>query len=208
MIPVYVASPDKSKALKINGEGEITVSIHTHPPLDEKIQSYPLSEFFVDENGSNDLRVDGSSTPQVFSISAVADYDIFIKTISVKISDNGSRLDRFAALDALTNGMSFEYSSPEVGSIVISDEIKTNLDFIRVGLASPAFGTGSDVFKADLSGSGDDTYLPVIDMNQTFGFTWGLRLRKGTTAMLKFVVNDDLSSGIGDFNIKGFGIKV
>lgn len=193
--------------LKINGEGEISVTVHTHPPLDESVALFPFSSYFED-SGSNDMRVDGSSNPVCFCIESQEDKDIFIKTISVKISDAGANLDDFAAKSALTNGISFEYLTPDLGQIMIQDAIKTNLDFIRLGFSTAGIGSGSSAFKADLSGGGADTYLPVIDLTQTFGLPWGLRLSKGFKSKLSFWVNDDLSSGISEFNIKAFGTQI
>lgn len=206
-----VSGENPMNGLKVNGEGEIAVTIHQHPPLDEITESYPYAQWFTADgtpNGSNDMRVDGSTNPQSFYISAQQDIDIFIKTISVRISDAGANLDEFGALLALTNGVSFEYVSSVIGELVIQDAIQTNLDFIRLGLSSPAVGGGTDAFKADLSGGGADTYLPVIDLTVTFGFPWGLHLKKGSLDRLQFTVNDNLSTGIDAFNIKGFGSRL
>lgn len=207
MISTSIVDPVTGKMLKVNGEGEISVTMHTHPPLNEEIESYPYSSWF-ENSGSNDLRVDGSTTPASFSIDASPTKDIFIKTISVRISDAGATLGEFGNLAALTNGISFTYETPATGVVIIQDEIKTNLDFIRVGINTPATGGGTDAFKADLTGGGADTYLPVIDLNLTFGYQWGLRLTKNTKSSLSFIVNDDLSTGIDAFNIKGFGIQI
>lgn len=206
-----VSGENPMNGLKVNGEGEIAVTIHQHPPLEEITESYPYAQWFTADgsaSGSNDMRVDGSTNPQSFYISAQQDIDIFIKTISVRISDTGANLDEFGALSALTNGVSFEYVSGTIGELVIQDEIKTNLDFIRLGLSTPAIGGGTDAFKADLSGGGADTYLPVIDLTVTFGFSWGLHLKKGSLDRLQFTINDDLSAGIDTFNIKGFGSRL
>ena len=133
---------------------------------------------------------------------------MFIKTISVRISDAGANLNEFGALAALTNGVTFEYIGGAAGELTIQDAIQTNLDFIRLGISTPAIGGGTDAFKADLSGGGADTYLPVIDLSATFGFEWGLHLRKGTLDRLQFTIHDDLSTGIDAFNIRGFGAQL
>lgn len=206
MIDVGILDSQTGQRLKINGEGEISVTVHTHPPIEEKVSSYPFSDWFQN-SGSNDLRVDGSTTPQYFSIAASVDKNVFIKVISVRISDAGASLSEFANKTALTNGISFIYRNNDIGEVVIQDEIKTNLDFLRLGVSSPSIG-GTDAFKADLSGGGADTYLPVIDLTQTFGFPWGLHLPKGTNASIGFFVNDDLSVGIDTFDIKGFGVQI
>jgi hypothetical protein len=206
-----ISAQNPQNGLKINGEGEIAVTMHQHPPLDEVVEAFPFAQWFTADgasSGSNDLRVDGSVNPQKFYISARSDVDLFIKTISVRISDAGATLDEFGNLPALTNGVSFEYISSSIGDLVIQDQIQTNLDFIRLGVSTPAIGGGTDAFKADLTGGGADTYLPVIDLSATFGFVWGLHLKKGTLDRIQFTVNDDLSTGIDTLNIRGFGSQL
>ena len=206
-----ISAQNPQNGLKINGEGEIAVTIHQHPPLDEVAEAFPFAQWFTADgasSGSNDLRVDGSVNPQKFYISARSDVDLFIKTISVRISDAGATLDEFGNLPALTNGVSFEYISGSIGDLVIQDQIQTNLDFIRLGVSTPAIGGGTDAFKADLTGGGADTYLPVIDLSVTFGFVWGLHLKKGSLDRIQFTVNDDLSTGIDTLNIRGFGSQL
>ena len=55
--------------LKVNGEGEIAVTVHTHPPTDEVVESLPFRAYF-ENAGSNDMRVNGATTPVEFSINA------------------------------------------------------------------------------------------------------------------------------------------
>jgi hypothetical protein len=210
-LPVHIIDGYGSgNKLKVNGEGEIPVVIHTHPPIDEQVESFPFSQYFTDDGsstGDNDMRVDGSTTTVPFYISAKEDKDVWIKTVSVRISDASAVLNKFGNLAALTNGVSWEYTNNNLGDMTIYDGIKTNLDFLRVGLASAGIG-GTDAFKADLSGAGADTYLPVIDMTQTFGFHWGIRLSKGSKDKLIFRVNDDLSTGMDQFDILAFGVQL
>ena len=154
------------------------------------------------------MRVDGSSTVQEFYISAQADRDIFIKTISIRIGDNGARLNLFGALAALGTGIKWSFTTTLLGEVTIKDGITTNLDFIRMGTDTAGIGDGATAFRADVSGSSADTYLPVIDMTKTFGFPWGLRLQRGTTDKMSFVVQDDLSTGMDTFDIFGFGAQL
>ena len=192
---------------RVNGEGELGVVLHTHPPLDEEVSSYPFSEWF-ENGGSNDMRVNGSTTPVEFTVRASTDVDIFIKTISVRIADASATLNKFGNLAALTNGIEWQFRNDALGRVTIQDQIKTNLDFIRIGFNTIGTGDGTTAFRADTSGAGADTYLPNIDLAQTFGFPWGLRLRKGTNDKLSFIVNDDLSTGMDGFDIKAFGVQL
>lgn len=200
---------DKNK-LRVYPEGNISVVVHDHPPIGETVPAYPFSQWFTDnggESGSSDMAVDGSTTPVEFSIAARDDVDIYIKTISILISDNSATLDKFGNLTALTNGVDFKYFNQVIGEVSIQDGMKTNLDVIRVGLGSPAVGDGSSAFRADTSGAGADTYLPFFDLSLTFGFPWGVRIKAGSTDRILFRVND-LLTGLDAFNIKGFGVQL
>jgi len=209
---IIVDGYGKKNALKINGEGEIGVVIHDHPPIDETLTSYPFRQYFTvdgETTGSNDMIVDGSTTPQEFYIAAKEDKDVYIKTISVRLGDTGTvNLSRFGGLAALSVGLDLAFSNNVLGEVTIADEIKTNLELIRVGLASAPVGTGADAFLLDVQGGGtEDTYLPVLDLSQTFGFPWGLRLQKGSKDRLLFRVNDALA-GLITFNAIGYGIQI
>ena len=159
--------------LKIGGEGELNAVIHPHPPLNESIFPLPFSQFFTDNGkstGSRDMRVNGASNFIDFYIEAKTDFDVFINSITIQISDPGARLDRFGALTALTNGVKFFYFEVGLGELVISESIKTNLDFFRDATGGKDFGDGTNAWKADIAGgTGEDTYFPSIDFSERFG---------------------------------------
>jgi hypothetical protein len=154
------------------------------------------------------MAVNGSSTTVEYWIPAADDADLYIKTISVQISDTGTvDLSKFGAESALANGVEFCHVSQDTGATIIHQGIDTNLEFIRLGLATAGHGDGTTAFQADVSGGGGTaTYLPVIDLEQTFGYRFGLRLRKGTEDKLVFKVQDNLS-GLATFNAIGYGIR-
>lgn len=212
-IDVRLIGKNKGQVAKVNGEGELTMVMHTHPPNDEQIEGLPVRQFFTDDgtaDGAIDMRVDGSVTPVDFYIKASADFDIYIKTLSVRLGDPGARLNLFGAIAALTNGIEFTHNTTDNGTLVLHDGIKDNLAFVRLGLSSPAIGGGTTAFRADTTGGGEDTYLPVIDFKEIFGLPWGLRLRKNTKDTLKFTIRDDVTAvaGIAHFDIVAYGIKI
>ena len=196
--------------LGIDSEGAASVVVHAHPPEVEKNVLLPFRQYFTDNGGStgsSDMIVDGSANPIDFSINAQSDRDVYIKSIAVQISDPGAVLDQFGALPALPNGVSWIWQTGSEGEYELHDGIKDNLEFVKLGLANPAFGTGSQAFRADLKGgAGNDTFLPVIDLAVTFGMPWGLRMNKGTNDKLIFRVNDALA-GLAIFNIIGYGTR-
>jgi hypothetical protein len=197
----------RGTAAKVNGEGELSVVVHPHPPKDEVEAPFPYRDYFTTTAGSNDMRVDGSTTPVHFDIRAVTDYDLYIGSMSVIIADASATLQKFGNLTALTNGMKLEWITQDFGERVLHEGVKTNLEFMRLGGGQPAIGTGSDAFKADLSGGGADAYLPFVDFSAIYGLPWGIRLRKGTTDCLRWTVQDDLSTGIDQFDVIAYGIE-
>ena len=187
------------KTLKVNGEGEITASIHTHPPIEEKVESLPFRSYFLN-NGSNDMRVNGATNSVEFSVDALPDYDIFVKAINIKLADTGASFEEFGNLTALTNGVEFIWRSQDIGELTIHDGIKDNLEWFRLANVNPII--------IDLSGGGADAVVVTVDLKILFSSNWGVRLKKGTQDKLFFRINDNLGTGIDEFNIIAYGTKI
>jgi hypothetical protein len=188
--------------LKVNGEGEIGVVVHTHPPIRESRISLPFRGYF-ENSGSNDMIASGSlSAPVEYSIEADAEFDYYIKSLSVKLADATAKFNEFGALSALTNGVEFYWQSIKLGKLTIHDGIKDNIEWFR--LSNTPITTASII---DLSGGGADAIVVQIDLAQLFGNPWGIRLKKDTTDKLTFSVRDNLA-GLDEFNIIGYGTKV
>lgn len=186
--------------LRINKEGDVTVSVHTHPPLNEEIIALPFRAYFTDTAGSKDMLVDGSTVPVVYSIDADPELDVFIKTAQIKLADAGANFNEFGNLPALTNGVSFTWFSQSLGEVSIHEGIKDNLEFFRLSGDAPLI--------VDLSGGGADAVVTTIDLSKTFGNPYGIRLKAGTKERISFTINDNLSTGITQFDIIGYGVKV
>ena len=184
----------KGNVAKVNGEGELSVVVHPHPPRDEEIIALPFRERFADSASSTDMAVNGSTTAVEFSVKARADYDVYVKYISVVIGDGGTpNLNSYGSAAALTNGVRWIWESQELGEIELHDGIKTNLEWMRTGNDSLGFGDGTNALLADVSGAGEKSYLPSIDLGELFGLAYGVRLRKNTNDKFSFIVRDDLS---------------
>ena len=203
-----IGSNGTGKGAKVNGEGELSVVVHPHPPIDEDIFSLPFRSYFL--NGiSNDMIVNGATTNVDFTVEASQDYDIYIKTISVVIGDSGSpTLLKFGALAALSNGVGFIWKNDKEGEFTLHEGITTNQEFVRLGLSTGAVGTGSDSWLSDVSGGASTkSYLPIIDMALTYGMPYGIRLVKGSTDKLIFRIKDALA-GLDTFNAIAYGIRI
>lgn len=204
-IDVNVRDPKNQRPLIVSEEGASYVVVHPHPPKDETVAALPFRAYFTNA-GSNDMLVNGSVTNQTFSITADSENDCYVKTLSVIITDNGAKLNLFGAIAALTNGVEFVHVAGDSGTTVLHDGIKTNLSFMRLALGVPAIGDGASAFRADVSGSAADSYLPVIDLSILFGLPWGVRLRKASTDRLSFIIKDNVSA-LDQFDVIGYGIK-
>jgi hypothetical protein len=201
------------ESLNVTDKGEIPVVIPQRPFIGEQISAIPFRQYFTDngiQSGSNDMSVNGSlASPLDFYISASENYDIFIKYITVEIGDGGTpALNKFGALSALTNGVSFYWDTQEEPLYELHEGIKTNKEFIRIASDTGAIGTGIDAYLADVSGGGTEkSYLPNIDMDEIYGLPYGLRLRKGTLDKLIFRINDNLT-GLTTFNAIATGTRI
>lgn len=202
----------EERTIKIGEEGDLLATIHPHPPIDETIISLPYRKYFTsfDVFPFKDMAQDGSTTPIDFEVSALEDYDVFIKYIHVEIGDGGTpNLNKFGDLTALTNGVGWYWFTQEEGEYELHEGITTNKEFtIRVGNDSAGFGDGVNAFLADVSGGGSEkSYFPRIDIAEGYGMPWGLRLRKGSTDRIIFRVQDNLSA-LTTFNIVAQGIRI
>jgi len=155
------------------------------------------------------MSVNGSVNYVDFYISASQDFDIYVKYITLEIGDGGApALNKFGALNALTNGVAFYWDTQTEPFYELHEGIKTNKEFIRIASDTGAIGTGTEAYLADVSGGGTEkSYLPNIDMEEIYGLKYGLRLRRATNDRLVFRIQDDLT-GLTTFNAIATGIRI
>jgi hypothetical protein len=158
--------------------------------------------------GSSDMLVDGTAAGnQDFWIPAHSTCDRYICVVSFIIADAGSALNLFGGGAALTNGVRFFYNSTEE-DVDIHPAIKINLDLVRMS-GQPAFGDGASAFLAGALGGAppQSGYLPRINLAETFGLRWGVRLRAGSDQKIVLRIQDDLTGGNPDvFNAIAYGM--
>jgi hypothetical protein len=182
----------------------------------------------LDNDGSTvEMTVDGSTTPQRFTINAEPDKDIFITSLSIIIIGTGIALGNdFAGSGAsLTNGCRLFYKDNVNGEVNIGTQLQTNFDFIRLCQGNPAFNDGAAGAATELGpfiapsiagssgkgGSVADGIIPVLDVKSVFGLAFGIRLNADTKDELALEVNDNLSTGLGanaSFNIIAYGFEI
>ena len=152
--------------------------------------SYPVSDptrivgGFVEDGGSSDLNVDGSSTPVVFSFNADPDKDITLLSIDFVMVASSMKFggDGFGPLNsALTNGIGVDL---KINGVEASFTImKTTEDFLH--FASPG-GFQYIVSSNDI-------------ISSAYIIGGAMRLHAGAVDYLRITINDDLSSSLFDY---------
>ena len=69
---------------------------------------------------------------------------------------------------------------------------------------NPAFGNGTGAFRANNASGNSEGYIPVLDITDVFGLTWGIKLRKGTSDRIIMRIKDD-TSAVDAFNCIAYG---
>ena len=204
-IDAFIRDPGTMAGLRINHEGALGNVEHAHPSLDDAVDLLPYRVNF-ELNGSAQMAgaVGTLAAPLEYAVTAGAEFDTWIKTISTEITDTNPSASQFGALARLTNGVSFVWISEGVGERVLAT-IRSNFELIRFGSTStPAWGAGTGAFTiTNAVGQNDDSYLISVDLNALLGFRWGLRLRKGTNDRIIWRVQDDLDGLISFTSICG-----
>ena len=170
---------------------------------------------------TTEMTVDGSTTPQRFTINAEPNKDIFITSLSFIIIGTGIALGNdFAGSGAsLTNGCRLYYKDNVNGEVNIGTNLQNNFDFIRLCQGNPPFAdpnTGAFIAPSIAGtsakgGSVADGIIPVLDVKSVFGLAFGIRLNADTKDELVLEVNDNLSTGLGvgaSFNIIAYGFEI
>lgn len=207
MIKTAIIDTKNSNRLVIEDDGSINTYVIPQPPKNAEQITLPYASYLkLNGTGTQSMVVNGSTVPQDFYTQA-EDSDIYINTLIFTIADAGATMNKFGALTALTNGLEFYYFNQTQGKYTIESGIKSNFDMIRLANFEPAFGTGNDAFLLTNVVGASEAYVGTIDLEEVFGLQWGLKLRANSTDRIGFIVNDNLT-GLDDFNIKVYGIKV
>jgi len=211
-IPIRVRDGyGKNGFQRVGPEGEASVVVHPHPPKDETGHPIPYRQYMTDDgssSGSNDMRVNGETTSQGFFVCPQdPERDLYVGRLDVLIADAGATLSQFANIGVLGNGIKFEWITREFGTVVLHEGLTTNFEFIRLAGGKPSFGDAATAFRANNMSGNAEGYMASIDFDEVYNLSWGIRLRRGTTDCLKFTIQDDLSSGITEFNAIAYGIE-
>jgi len=148
-------------------------------------------EDYVRNGSSDDLLVDGSSTPVSFSYNADASKDIALNAITIALVSNTLSFgaENLGAVNALTNGV--EISIDQGGNSGVLAIIKQNEDFLHV--ATPG---GFQLLFAN-----KDVISAIISLGG------GVVLEAGSSDKVTVKIQDDLSSAGDYFRASVQGVK-
>lgn len=198
-----IHSKKKGIYADITDDHGLLISAFGYPAFNQPQKIRPFSAFLTvnGDGATKDLRVSGSTaSPVDCYYEAKADADTYITTANVLIADQGATLDKFGAIAALTNGIDLFYGAGANESF-FATQLKTNLDFIRVGTLTPGFGNGTTSFKLNNAiGTNIDAYNPILDLTRASP-PFGIKLDANSNQRLGVRIKDDLSSGLDGFNI-------
>src|SRR4030065_68430 len=188
---------------KVSKLGALHITLSSAPP-EENSQIFPFrSHLSMDGLGiTTDMRVNGATTNQTFSIKANSDEDIYVKGIMFTLADAAANFNTFGNLTSLTNGCLFRWVTP-TREVALHPAIKSNFDLVQVCLFNPSFGTGADAFRGVNVVGTSEAYCPVFDFTNIMPY--GLKLGKGTQDRVEFIIKDNLSVGLDRFDAVAYG---
>lgn len=141
--------------LRVATREESATSLAEAGDLDTLARLHAYSAKLADPTGSEDLRVDGSTTPVVFAVEADADSVIHVQTFKIVMactqmalaSSEGKRFGPYAS--GLTNGILVQTEQGGVEINVWQDPIKRLVDFLYytdvITNIAGALGAGVDL---------------------------------------------------------------
>ena len=150
---------------KVNDGGYILTQNSNLPPVDTREQQLLYRQFLTlnGDGTTTDMIVDGSTTPQLFTINAIPEKDIFITSLSILIQGNNLDLgNNFAGGVALTNGVRMYYEDQN-GEVNIGTDLTTNFSFTRLCQGNMPFGDNTTAFiKTD----GTPAIFPTLNLKR------------------------------------------
>ena len=133
----------------------------------------------LQNGGSNDLAVNGSVTPVVFSRGPATGKRWYISRLILTIQDNGMNYQKFGGLAKLTNGVDVDYDSGGVNLDLLDGTTwKANNELIHFCYDADILTGTIDVLRMRWTFSKGGTFL---DLNNTDGDTFNLTVNDNLT---------------------------
>lgn len=129
-----------------------------------------------------DMNVNGATTNQVFTVSALQDADFYITRIVIVIGDSKVKEEKYGDISALSNGVDI-ISHEGVDTAYIAQDVPTYGEFF--------YQTGGEVADPKIKATGFEVGVIKIEIDRFV--PGGIRLGQGTTDRIEFVVKDNLT---------------
>lgn len=190
----------------VTAEKAILVTQYPCPPLLPQ-KNKVFSQFLTTtglESGSNDMGIDGSTTPVNFWVPADSDADLYITKLNFLVGYGASgELWEFAdSNSALTNGVKIFYEDTYGDEIVVANP-QRNYSFLRFALTDGIIPTAWEL--RHLGATNDYGYLCSIDLTKMLP-VYGLKLDMKTQQKIVVTIRDNCTDA-DTFNCRAFGFK-
>ena len=155
------------------------------------------------DDGTLNMNVDGSVTPQSFYVKSDVNYDLYINQITIVIADAAVSHNNFGGVNELTNGWDLKLTEAGTETYLIEKAKTGGQVMAQSGFGRP-FGTSAEMNELiNWSGNADAQIvtLPVGDF-----VPGGLRIGRGTNDTLESIVNDDIT-GLTEMYVYLYGYK-
>lgn len=153
--------------------------------------------------GSENLLVNGSVTPQLFTIPAQAETDVFIQTMIFRAQGNGIKINQFFAKSGaggLTNGVVVTIKSDDVVTTFLP--LRTTADFKnRWAALSGTLATWEQALEA-----GADEVTAILNFQNPFVIKAQGTHGAGNDDYIEVKIQDNITAGNAkfDFLVRGF----
>lgn len=205
------------KTQLVGGTGKsIEAQVSDYNALSTHVLTAPLQSIgtknrmvpFVTKIDLHNGGTDGSVTPVDYTLlvsDASSEFDYYVQSIVLVISDGTQNYSKYGAIAALTNGVDL-YSTIRGDIDYIMEGAKTGGEVLIWAAMDEIFPTN----PAIISGwsTNDDALVSIFDIKAMIpgtGGLSGLRIGRGTKDSLTFTVNDNLTALSDHFIfVKGF----
>ena len=171
---VNIANDDNSKLVTVTTDGlkeRLDVSnVDVSDPKSGTFTNIPLTN-----GGSNEMNVDGGTTPVAFTAAPPTNKNIIVYRLLLVMEDASMSWKKFGGIAALTNGVDIKVTEDGVERTISTDPIKTNRDYVW------------NCYDVEI----DSATTDVLRMRWTFS-------RAGTVLVLKDAFSDNFKIVIND----------
>jgi len=204
MAGVEILGPDGKQAL-VTDDQELLVAVSAAPPLGAQKTS-PLRRYLTDDGlvtGSNDMGVDGATTPIPFWIPADPEEDTYISSLSIIVGYTASGAPyQWADGAALTNGILLGYDSGRGDNQVVASGIVNNQEMFRLALGQGLINANWEV--RHVGAANDYGYFINMDLTKLMP-PYGVKLDAGSKQRMFCLIQDDIATVTDAFNILAYG---